>query len=198
MQKKKEPCNRDNFGEGSMSNLLKSVELKKHTNEKLDKGLFATELIKKGEIVWDDPIPHSEANLIAMSDVDKMSEEQKEWVAHYCYQISETHFRAPNNEFDAATYTNHSCNGNLGFVEDGTRFVALRDIQPGEELTFDYATSEIRDNGFVDCLCGASNCRKVLTIDDWKLPEVQNAYKGHFMPFIQDLIDKSNVLSNNQ
>ena len=77
--KTKIQCNRDNFGEGPMKNLLKSIECRAHPNEKLEKGLFATELIRKGTIVWDDPVPHSEAKLIKMTDVDKMSDEQKSY-----------------------------------------------------------------------------------------------------------------------
>ena len=120
------------------------------------------------------------------------------WVAHFCCQIDEYHFRPPNDEFDAATYTNHSCDGNVGWVDDGTRMVAIRDIQSGEEITFDYATSEVRDYGFEVCLCGSEKCRKTLTYDDWKLPEVQAAYKGYFMSFIQDRIDKMGSMSNKE
>lgn len=119
-----------------------------------------------------------------------MTPEEQDWVAHYCYQINEEDFRAPNNENDAATYTNHSCDGNTGWVEDGTRMVAVRDIEKGEEITFDYATSEVRDYGFVECECGAKCCRKIVGPEDYLKKDVQEKYKGYFMPFIQDRINK--------
>ncbi|MEY2641341.1 MAG: hypothetical protein RL150_734 [Candidatus Parcubacteria bacterium] len=38
-------------------------------------------------------------------------------------------------------YINHSCNPNMG-IKGSCTFVALRDIQAGEELTFDYSITE--------------------------------------------------------
>jgi hypothetical protein len=66
-------------------------------------------------------------------------------------------------------YTNHSCDpsGALRIIQDGARrkieMVALRALQPGNEITFDYATTEFDPvaNGS-RCKCGASNCRGVL------------------------------------
>jgi len=41
---------------------------------------------------------------------------------------------------------------------------ARRDIQAGEELSFDYKYQPVRKEGYtrIPCLCGASNCRGVL------------------------------------
>lgn len=76
-------------------------------------------------------------------------------------------------------FINHSCNPNLRiFARVGDlvdkdihdlAFFAVKDIQRGEELTFDYVDGnaeeddEVEDNGDkTECLCGASNCRKFL------------------------------------
>jgi len=59
---------------------------------------------------------------------------------------------------DATAFINHSCAPNAFMrVMPGDRvaFFALRDIQPGEEITMDY-----RDPDHPEvCRCGAANCR---------------------------------------
>lgn len=49
----------------------------------------------------------------------------------------------------------------------------------------DYATSEAHPSfeGF-ECTCGASDCRAVLSHDDWKKPFIQHKYAGHFLRHI--------------
>lgn len=57
-------------------------------------------------------------------------------------------------------YINHSCSPNLG-IKGKVSFVALRDIESGEQLTFDYSISE--DSLWeMECLCGSENCRQVI------------------------------------
>jgi hypothetical protein len=69
--------------------------------------------------------------------------------------------------------------------------VALRDIRAGEEVCFDYATSDGSPYDEFECHCGAKACRSHVTGDDWKLPAVQARYAGHFSPYLQARIDKS-------
>ena len=63
---------------------------------------------------------------------------------------------------------NHSCQPNAGLRIAGTdvRLVALRDIEPGEEVYFDYSTTMDEDDFEMDCLCGAPACRG--TVRDFK------------------------------
>ncbi len=69
---------------------------------------------------------------------------------------------------DLDDYVNHSCEPNcrLQFEPDGRVFlVAMRDIAPGEDLSFDYATTTTRAGiaafpGWrFQCRCGAAGCR---------------------------------------
>ena len=53
--------------------------------------------------------------------------------------------------------TNHSCNPNVKIV--GRQFVAIRDIQANEPITFDYETTEWEMDEPFSCGCGAENCR---------------------------------------
>ena len=56
-------------------------------------------------------------------------------------------------------YINHRCEPNLGFLHGSLTLVALRDIDAGEELFWDYSTSINEPGWRVACRCGASACR---------------------------------------
>lgn len=60
---------------------------------------------------------------------------------------------------------NHSCEPNAGIKGEGTLF-AIKDINPGEEITYDYsATVDPHNYTFTtmtNCLCGSPKCRKIL------------------------------------
>jgi hypothetical protein len=87
---------------------------------------------------------------------------------------------------------NHSCDANSWLVDE-VSLVARTNIQAGEEITLDQGTWNFEEDGWytVDderCSCGSVLCRGVLTENDWKIPEVQERYKGHFHPLIQERI----------
>jgi len=91
---------------------------------------------------------------------------------------------------DPTYYMNHSCDPNA-WMKDAITFIARRDIKPGEEITADYAMWEGGD--YVSkwtCECGSQLCRKKITGQDWKLPELQERYKDHFSPLINKRIKK--------
>ena len=81
---------------------------------------------------------------------------------------------------------NHSCNPNCGISvnETGARdFVAMRDINVNQEITFDYAMRNYGVNYFPkQCMCGSKGCRGKIT--GWKdLPdERKKIYKGLLLP----------------
>ncbi|MFN8413138.1 MAG: SET domain-containing protein [Anaerolineales bacterium] len=78
---------------------------------------------------------------------------------------------------------NHSCDPNLGFSGQ-IGLVAMRDIEKGEELTFDYAMSDGGPYDEFDCYCGSPLCRKKVTGNDWKLPMLWEKYQGYFSPYL--------------
>ncbi|MGH3588171.1 MAG: SET domain-containing protein-lysine N-methyltransferase [Pseudonocardia sp.] len=60
---------------------------------------------------------------------------------------------------------NHSCDPNTGIRDnDGGAFdfVALREIAPDDEVTWDYETSEYVSIAVSRCLCGEARCRSVI------------------------------------
>lgn len=87
---------------------------------------------------------------------------------------------------------NHACDANA-WLADEVILVARRDIAVGEEITLDQGTWNFDDEAYVwdrpHCTCGVPACRKTLTNDDWRLPEVQARYRGHFHPHVQRKID---------
>lgn len=79
---------------------------------------------------------------------------------------------------------NHSCDPNCG-MRNATQVVAMRAISVGEELTFDYAMSDMAPYDEFDCSCASPLCRKRVTGLDWRLPALQERYAGYFSPYIQ-------------
>jgi uncharacterized protein len=96
-------------------------------------------------------------------------------------QIDDHLFIAPVTDEErelSMLYSNHSCDANLGMRGEIT-FVAMRAIRAGEELTHDWAMTD-DDEYSLECKCGASNCRKIVTGKDWQRPELQKRYRGYF------------------
>jgi hypothetical protein len=90
---------------------------------------------------------------------------------------------------DPIGFGNHSCDPNL-WMRDAITVAARRAIARDEELTIDYATHTVTPSWRMEteCRCGSSLCRHTITGEDWKLPELQERYRGHFSPFINDRI----------
>ena len=63
--------------------------------------------------------------------------------------------------FGMAAFVNHSCNPNCESDQFGEQIwiVALRDIENGEELTYDYCLWDGEPGDEAPCYCGAKNCR---------------------------------------
>lgn len=78
---------------------------------------------------------------------------------------------------------NHSCDPNLGFFGQ-IGLVTMHDVDLGDELMFDYAMSDGGPYDEFDCYCGSANCRKKITGNDWKLPELWVKYQGYFSPYL--------------
>jgi uncharacterized protein len=84
-------------------------------------------------------------------------------------------------------FINHSCDPNVGFAGNVV-LVAMRDIQPGEELTTDYALFDDYE-GSMPCQCGTRDCRGVINGHDWQRPDLQRKHAGYFSWYLQRRID---------
>lgn len=103
-------------------------------------------------------------------------------------QVEEDLYLVPR-EVGPADCFNHSCDPNAG-IDGQICLVALRDIAVGEQICFDYATTDGSPYDEFECECGAANCRKWITGNDWKRPELWERYAGHFTPYLQRRIDR--------
>ena len=83
---------------------------------------------------------------------------------------------------------NHCCDANL-WMRNEVTVVARRDIAVGEELTQDYAFYTTSPTWTIKpCRCGTPVCRLMVTGSDWQLPAVQDRYRDHFSPFLNERI----------
>jgi hypothetical protein len=106
----------------------------------------------------------------------------------YGLQIEENLFLLPPETLDAADFVNHSCAPNA-VLSGPIALVARRQIQAGEPICYDYATSDGCDYDEFDCSCGAAECRGRITGEDWSRPELQRRYENHFSPYLERRIN---------
>jgi len=139
------------------------------------RGMFAKEQIAKGEVVF-----------IKGGHILRRDQLFSSGNINSYLPIDDNYFLAAENpaeENSIKLYNNHSCDPNCGLRGEIT-FVAIRDIEKGEELTCDYAFLDNEDYEF-DCSCGADNCRKKITGLDWKIAEIQSQYKEYFASYLR-------------
>lgn len=98
-------------------------------------------------------------------------------------QIDDELFLVSAEEPEPGDMINHSCEPSCGLL-GGIVVVAMRDLDVGDELTFDYAMSDGTDYDEFECHCGSQDCRGVVTGHDWRLPELQKRYDGYFSPYL--------------
>lgn len=145
------------------------------------RGLFAKRPIRKGEIV-------------AIKGGHILDEKSFRRVER---EIEESYIQIEENFYIGAIkksevkrnklFINHSCEPNLG-IRGQITFVALRSIKPGEELTDDWAMENIGSWKMI-CHCGTKRCRRVITGQDWKIPNLQRRYRSYFSSYIQEKIN---------
>lgn len=82
---------------------------------------------------------------------------------------------------------NHSCDPNLWWVDDFS-LVTRAAIAGGTELTVDYGTLTDDPDFRMECRCGATGCRRVVTGVDWSHPDLQARYGDHWVPVLRQRI----------
>ena len=152
------------------------------------KGYIAQEPIQKDEL------------LIVQSggcvDVGEMDNGimQPNW--YYCFQVEPNVYLCPydnsTENADGIFKVNHSCEPNAGFSGQ-ISLVAMRDIAPGEEITYDYVMTDVETDGEdpwipEECTCGSQNCRGTISGNDWRMPKLQEKYAGYFSTHVAKAI----------
>jgi hypothetical protein len=113
-------------------------------------GVVATKPIAKGTITW----VHDELDqAFSAQKLARLGPLFHPAIDRYSYRDGDGHYVLC---WDHARFVNHSCSPTCmapGFDLE----IAIRDIQPGEQLTGDYATYNFETE--FTCFCGAAECR---------------------------------------
>lgn len=145
---------------------MENIYLEARASEIEGTGCFARQRIPAGTRIIEylgQRIPPSVVEERSMVEIDDVGEIIKESHVYMFYVDWRTTIDGAVNGNDAR-FINHSCSPNCkSTIEDRRVFIdALRDIDPGEELTFDYkldvnASTEVKKR--YACRCQAPNCR---------------------------------------
>ena len=132
---------------------------------KLGRGVFAKKPIRRGE-------------LIAAFDGPTFDGDFDEWtddLRNHAIQIGPEKWRDSKG---IARLLNHSCDPNCG-IKGVNRIVAMRDIAPGEQLTWDYEMTEKSSWWRMRCRCGSPICRKRIGTYSNLPRSVRRKYRGY-------------------
>ena len=102
-------------------------------------------------------------------------------------QVDEDAFLISTTE-GPADWVNHSCEPNAGLRGQVT-LVAMRTIERGEEICFDYSMADGCDYDEFVCHCGSASCRGRFSGEDWKRPELLERYAGYRSPDLERRIE---------
>lgn len=121
-------------------------------NQQVGVGVIATRMLPAGTILWvrdalDKTVPERElaampAPLAAVFSRHAYLDDEGVWTL--CW--------------DHARFVNHACQANSVVTDHGLE-LACRDIQPGEQITNDYALFHLAPDEEFDCACGSAHCR---------------------------------------
>ncbi len=162
--------------------------IEKRLNKFKEYGLFATQRIEKGQIVFthDEWVEDERLGwvVVTLEDLNRFNEKDRMTFLKYCYDIDFGKMIGtldPERIQHLSNYINHSCDPNVQF-DMNDNLIARRDIGPGEELYVDYGTFIVNaDQDFI-CGCGAERCRRHITKDDWK--KLVDEYGYNFPTFM--------------
>jgi uncharacterized protein len=87
-------------------------------------------------------------------------------------------------------FANHNCDPSLWHLSQ-YEVATRRTIDAGDELTIDYATNSGDPSFTMECTCGSPLCRGTITAEDWRRPELQDRYEGHWIPALASLLGRS-------
>ncbi len=140
-------------GETATMNNEKMIEARDSSIHSM--GVFAKKTLRK-----DGKIIEYIGNKIPKKVTDDWDQDTKDPV--YLFELNDEYDIDGDVSWNVARYINHSCDPNCeSFYEDGKIWIcAIKDIEEGEELTFDYNLDiEPSDYKQYVCLCKSPKCR---------------------------------------
>lgn len=122
-------------------------------------GIYAKENICVNELIFSGE--GRSQRIVTRRFVEKnWSDKEKLTFARYAYPLSNEVFLLWDDDPAAWAPQNHSCQPNTAY--DGLNVIAITDIQPGQELTLDYASFLDEHMEPFECRCGAPACRGLI------------------------------------
>ena len=147
------------------------------STRKYGQGVFAKSKIKEGEVVaaFDGPFLDN--------DFDGWTED----LSNHAIQYAKDSWRDSKG---IARLINHSCEPNCG-IKNYFEVVAMRDILPGEHITWDYEMTEKSRWWKMKCHCGNKSCRKLIGNYSRMPVAIRKKYQG----FISEWLTGKQFLS---
>tara|TARA_B100001248_G_scaffold262737_1_gene262019 strand:- start:21171 stop:21755 length:585 start_codon:yes stop_codon:yes gene_type:complete len=144
-----------------MSTRKKPKKLYKIQSSDIHKrGVFSTAFIPKGTKILEyvgEKITKAESDRRALEREEKGRKNGSGLV--YIFELNQRYDIDGNVSYNHAKYINHSCepNAEAECIRGHIWIIATRDIEPGEELSYDYGYDM---DEFLDhpCLCGSDSC----------------------------------------
>jgi uncharacterized protein len=139
------------------------------------KAVYARDALEPGELiaVWS-------GRIVTAEQLDELPPE----IRRHTVQVEEGLYLASLSPDDPPDFINHSCEPNAG-LDGQVAIVALHRIQPGDEITIDYAMCDGSPYDEFECGCGSLLCRGRVTGEDWRNPTLWERYAGHFSPYLE-------------
>ena len=153
------------------------------------RGVFAQETISRGEIIalWGGIV-------YSLTETTRLAKKYPHFETH-TVSIHKDFYLGPINPsqapLDDTEMMNHSCEPNAG-IKGQIAVVARRTIRRGDEVCFDYDTTEISAIPFL-CQCGTPTCRRLIDGSAWKDQHFRARNRGYFSWYIQELIRKERI-----
>ncbi|XP_020265667.1 uncharacterized protein LOC109841184 isoform X2 [Asparagus officinalis] len=132
-------------------------------------GLYTSQLIARGAMVVE-----YVGEIVGLRVADKREIEYQSGrkvqykSACYFFRIDKEHIIDATRKGGIARFVNHSCQPNCVAKVISVRnekkvvFFAMRDINPGEEITYDYHFNSEDEGQKIPCYCNSKNCRRYL------------------------------------
>lgn len=156
--------------------------------EKQDKGgraIVARAPIRRGEL-----LAVFGGRVLPTSEFNRLPEEAQ----RHSLQVDDDSYLVDDERGHPTESFNHSCDPNA-VIHGPHQLVARRDIAKGEEVCFDYATTDSSPYDEFSCQCGTADCRGLVTGNDWKSSDVQKRYRNEMSPYLQRRIEAAAMAS---
>ena len=151
--------------------VIRKVESKVVVRETkgLGRGVFAVKRIRSGELIaaFEGRVYHAER-------ISLLPNDPPGFLRDHVIQTGPREYL--HGKGGLAELINHSCSPNCG-IKKRVEVVAMRDIAPGEQVTWDYEMSENSD-WEMKCQCGSQECRGIIRGYDYMPEAIRRRYRG--------------------